>query len=244
MNQDFKKILSFIFLAMAIVLSWEDLKSFSGILSIKNDIAKYSEENARMAGTKEKIDRSISFIQENPEIITKFDIILPSSDSRPNFMSALESIASLNGILIKKMSFKEPDSKSEAGGEAGSGAAGNYEPETVDINFSGVYSALKNFLASIENSLKIMDVVRIDFKPIDSSGENGGKASTTYEFNVTLKTYWQAPENKERIAAFLNAADFSDFSFVKEKQFTNLVSPPGYGIIIDKAVELNNPAPF
>lgn len=244
MNQDFKKILSFIFLALAIVLSGEDLKSFSGILSMRNDIAKYSEENISLTSTKEKIDRSLSFTQENPEIIAKFNTILPASDGKPNFMSAMESTASQNGVFISKISFKGPDSQLPAGGAAGSGATANYESETVDISFSGGYSSLKNFLTAIENSLKITDVVHVDFKSSGNSGNGSGKAPNAYEFNVTMETYWQAPENKEKLAAFLAAADFSDFSFTKEKQFTDLVSPPGYSIIIDKAVELNNPAPF
>jgi hypothetical protein len=239
MNRDFKKISSFIFLAMAIVLSGEALRSFSDILSIKNDIAEYSEENGRLSAVKEKIDKSLSFAQRNPEIIAKFDIILPDGEGRPNFMSALENIASLNGILIKKINFQKADTQARP---AESGGAVNYESQMVDINFNGGYSALKNFLSAMENSLKITDIVRIDFRPIGNVGEGG--AARVYDFNVKMKIYWQETGSKKILSSLSDAADLSDFNFTKGKQFTDLIFPPGYGITIDRAGELNNPMPF
>jgi len=245
MDKDFKKILSFVFLALAIVLSGEDFKSFSDISPARNDIARYNEENSRLAGTKEKIDRALSFVQKNPEIMTKFDIILPDSgDSWLNFMSALENLASLNGILIDKMDFQKPDIRPEAGATGASVVAADYESDTINMSFTGGYSALKNFLAAIENDLKIADVVHLDFQSAAGNAAGAGKGSSTYEFKATLKTYWQSADNEKRLAAFLNAADSGDFSFTKGKQFTDLVSPPGYSATIDEAVELNNPAPF
>lgn len=247
MFQEPKKISSFIFLALAIILSWQAMRSFSSVFTVRTEIEKYNAENKKLADINGKLDEISSLAQKNPGIVEKFNLILPDNDTKPNFISALENAALSSGILIKKMDFLNSGENPAAAEQAlKNKIIGDYEEQTVKVNFGATYFSFKNFLAAMESSLRITDVTKIDFKPIENVAEGAAAENRqkAYEFDVTLKTYLQRKNNGKDAFAFLNAAKFNNFSFVGTKQFISLVSPPDYDIIIDKANDLNNSAPF
>ncbi|MDD5031962.1 MAG: hypothetical protein PHR36_02850 [Patescibacteria group bacterium] len=113
--------------------------------------------------------------------IEKIDYILKKKDVPEELFSQVDAIAKKNGLLLESMKIGlEGEASEESGQKISRAPEGKIEaslpPEMgktkVTLKVLGVdYFSLKNLLASIENNLILMNVVNVDFSPVDNAAQ-------------------------------------------------------------------------
>lgn len=232
------KITSIIFLLITIVLIWQIFNIYPEIILAQENIKNEETKVKDLEIILQKIGGLIGFAAENKENIGKFDIILPAVEDKANLLSALDNMASANGLVALKINFNE---KAKAGSNQQpslDSASENADFQTVNVQISlrGSYPSFKNFLTAIENNLRLMDAVSVEFSS-DSSKEKEEGNTGVYSYNVELKTYLGNSLKEKNIAELMNNAKFKNFTveslnFIKEKKFTDLLLSSGYDVNI------------
>ncbi len=144
---------------------------------------KRAEFNAEFEYFSE-ITKTYFDIQERKEDIKKIDDALPAEPNLGKLVYFLQKKTIENGMLIKNLFLTKNYTPSEEGGPS----------EIVfSLNVMGSYSALGNFLASLEKSDRLFEVANISFS---SAASAGGAASSSpqpqqeiYSFNLEVKTH-------------------------------------------------------
>ena len=151
------------------------------------------------------IKKLISQYEDVKGKVNKVFYVLPNEAEIPNILVQLEALASENGIIFEsinfgeiqqseqeKITFKEETSLSpeEQGKEQeNSKVVDRRKSISVDVKLIGSYENFKNYLKSLENNIRIMDIISINFSGI--SGEEKGENLNNFSYLVKLKVYYQ-----------------------------------------------------
>lgn len=262
MNSQAKQIVPIILIVASFVLGYLSWEIYSEVPIVNGQITDYQTKNASLETTATSIETFADFVKENPDVIDDIKLALPEDDSKPNLVANFGNLAFLNGIMLKKISFSEPQEIQQVVVDPSQPAppANDYQIQLIKMNFTGTYQAFKSFVSAIGINLKIMDISLIDFKPVvnNESDENNDKdqaakdqaaqnQSANYEFELSIKTYYfkKTPEIKGGDPAILyRVEDLSKFDFTKGKQFSELSIPAGYNVDINDTGDYVNKNPF
>ncbi len=123
----------------------------------------------------EKIrDFLFAYSQIEAKHLEKINSVLPFKYNQEELFTELNQIVSKNGLILQSVSLNK---ESQVKGAANY-LAGKIKKIKINLNVKGTdYNALKNFLFSLENNLKLMDVTNINFSP---SGETTSLVIDTY----------------------------------------------------------------
>lgn len=105
----------------------------------------------------------------------KLNQILPNQPEIPELMMQLETMASQNNLILKTINFTEAQNEI-----------------TGQITLAGSYQDLKNYLQALENNLRLIDVINLNFR--------AAKEESVYDFNLTLKAYYGSKQETKNIA--------------------------------------------
>jgi len=89
-------------------------------------------------------------------------------------MIQMETMASQNNLILKSINFTE-----------------NTSSITAQTALAGTYQALKNYLKALENNLRLMDIVNLNFQ--------APKDGSFYNFNLTIKSYYGSGQETKNI---------------------------------------------
>lgn len=93
---------------------------------------------------------------EHSADIQRFSSIVPAQKSVPEIVSALERLASQNGLQLTSLSL---------GSNTNQGKELLYQTQSVDMGLAGSYPSFKSFLQALERNIRIIDVISIDASP-------------------------------------------------------------------------------
>lgn len=234
-----KTILPLVFLALTLLFIWKIWPMLSGISKDKKEMQFLGGENARLEELSAKINALNSLYRKNESSVAKFSLILPDKDDKANMTAAFESLASANGLIIGKIIFSEPQEKKAQLGNASKELKKDYDTKNIELNLQGSYSSFKNFLKTLENNLRAMDISSVSFSPSQSI-PGASSRPAPYIFNLKLKTYLARPLDESNLLGEVSASDIVGLSFLKEKKFSDLISLPDYSVKIDEAADLNS----
>jgi len=107
--------------------------------------------------------------------VNKVNYILPAEAKIPELIAQLEALAVKNGFKVASLdiSSKEAEKKSH-GEEVEVQAAGDTGLKMLNIGLSingGDYFILKQFLQDIEDHLRLLDVMSINFQSVEEEGK-------------------------------------------------------------------------
>ncbi len=94
----------------------------------------------------------------------------------------LDSMASRYGMRVRDVSIQGDTSRVESG-ELGPDT-GAYESVVLSFSVTGTYDTFRSFLSDLEKSLRLVDVVGLDF---------GATPTGVYDYTLKVKTYWLKP---------------------------------------------------
>ncbi len=145
---------------------------------LKVEAAAYDQalERVRQLNIKkeELVSKYNSFSTENVDRLKK---LLPDAVDNVRLTLDMDAIAQGYNMRVQGIEVEEP--------QAPEGVVANntspYESVLMTFSVEGTYEDLVGFLAALEKSLRIVDVVELDF-----DAEEGG----LNEFKITIQTYW------------------------------------------------------
>lgn len=173
-------------------LVWPAWGGVSQLRGEQADLQKKIEEarqtKARLGDLKQKYE---NLTDEQEKIMTA----VPMEEDLPGLLIQLEAMAFQNGLLLNSVNFTYPDTTKSSKASAAQtdtlpknqqtsgnqsavaplAAAPPAEVKTlvVKLNLSGSYSSLKSFLKTIENDLRLTDIITIDYLSENSEGGLG-----------------------------------------------------------------------
>ncbi|OGN16586.1 MAG: hypothetical protein A3C88_01760 [Candidatus Yanofskybacteria bacterium RIFCSPHIGHO2_02_FULL_50_12] len=107
--------------------------------------------------------------------IRRFENIVPATKSAPELVSAIQAIATQNGLTLTSLAL--------TGVPPGKGDMSLYNTQPIDIGLFGSYPSLRSFLEALESNIRLIDVVSIEASP---SSEN----STVIGFRIKANAYF------------------------------------------------------
>lgn len=130
----------------------------------RNDVA----ESLRLTRSVVESYRLVS-VQDS----AKLQSVLPSSSDLPAMFIQVEAIALSAGLRLNNISFTTTAPARRSGATTPQSAPPGFQQLQVTFNVTGGrgYPSLKNFLATVESSVRLLDVQSISYSPQKTSDE-------------------------------------------------------------------------
>jgi uncharacterized protein YoxC len=156
---------------------------YAQVQTVRSQVAQYDAAIAQVqAAVKQKDQLLAKKNSFNPEDIKRLQRFLPDKVDQVKWIIDVNGIANKYRANIAKIKLTE-ESKSQSG--LGTTEVG-YGATTLSFNIGLTYEDFQKFLMDIEQSLQLMDVAEITFKPATDSN--------IYDYTITLRTYWLKEE--------------------------------------------------
>jgi Tfp pilus assembly protein PilO len=161
-------------IAMFIWVIWPLYNDMNAALDVKQQNETNLAERQKLSANLEKL---IAQYNERTGDITSFAKVIPTGQNLPALLVNLEAIASENGLRFQSVDFKQKDFNAKG-----------IKTLIMDIRLKGAYPAFHNYVAALEKSLRLFDVISISFNGI-SPGV--GQERTVPEYELLVNTYFQ-----------------------------------------------------
>ena len=151
-------------LAIGFFLIWP---KYQKLESLKVDIENKELELRQTEDYFAKLERTAEDLKEYQDQLSKIDLALPdnSSFAAISLINFIGNSSGANGLILKKLksfSITSPKLPAQAPG-APAQPQSKIKEISVDFEVSGSYFALKNFIQTLENSAKIIEVENLSF---------------------------------------------------------------------------------
>lgn len=124
------------------------------------------------------LERLVNQYNERFTDIETFSKVVPEGENIPELLVGLEDLASRSGLAFISVNFKTEDFKTS-----------EFKTLIMEIKVKGSYLAFKNYLQSLEKSLRIFDVTLVSFTGVGPGQINVNL--NNLDFNLLVKTYYQ-----------------------------------------------------
>jgi len=197
-----KSIISVIFIGAAIaVFVWYVKPTYDATLSNRTKIVHFDKalETMRLAQK-----RTNSLLSQLNNSFTKSDLIrlkkmLPDNVNNVRLVLDIDSMAKRYGVQIKNVQIQKPQDATPAE-QSGTVLTADinqnlpYKIHSLQFDVVATYSDFLLLLRDMESSLRIVDIVKLNVRPINTNkmSSNGILITSTkpyYTFSVALRTY-------------------------------------------------------
>lgn len=181
----------FIILLLTFFLAMPEYNTFKSLrLELGKKTAEYNAEYEYLS----EIANLYNEIQIRKEDLQKIDDALPIGSNFGNLVYYFQNQTSADGLIIKSLFLSK---SSSPGSKSDSNEA--YQPQidmsdiVFSLNLMGSYSALENFIVSLEKSARLFEVKTISFgsQPAEQSfgAEAQFQTEQTHNFNLEVATH-------------------------------------------------------
>jgi len=151
-------------LAIGFFLIWPKYQKFE---SLKVQIENSELDLRQTESFYDKLEKLSEDLEGYQDQLSKIDLALPDNSSFAaisliNFVGNSSGVNGLNLKKLKSFSITSPKLPVQAAG-APAQPQSKVKDISVDFEVSGSYSALKNFIQTLENSAKIIEVENLSF---------------------------------------------------------------------------------
>lgn len=113
--------------------------------------------------------------------IDRLNKMIPDNIDNVQLVMDLNSIASKHGMIIRNVVVNTGPETDEVKKKLIGNSSEKYGSVTLDFSVTTPYESFKAFLADLRDSLRLVDVVSIDFS---------AEEINLYKFDLSIKTYW------------------------------------------------------
>ncbi len=119
-----------------------------------------------------------------PTTLDRLNKLLPDNVDNVRLIIDINNIARRYGMTIRDIQFSTDQNNEQVANNTSRPAPAPLERGTVAMGFSttGSYLNFQAFLADLARSLRLIDVIGVDFAATD--------INDVYQYNVELQTYW------------------------------------------------------
>jgi len=144
----------------------------------KTLLAAAQAQNSEAKRAQADLDSFIKSFKEHQSEVSRVSSALPiKSPELPNLLSIIQDAAKTNGVVLSSFVINDSDPQNEKASPDNS-----IQSTSIRISANSSFSAFKNLVLHLENSLRIMDLGHINLKADD----NG-----ILLFQISFQTYYQ-----------------------------------------------------
>jgi Tfp pilus assembly protein PilO len=123
----------------------------------------------------------------DPNALNRLSTMLPDQVDNIRLILDLDNLAGRSGMALQNVNISTPNS-SQANSVVGSiaSAAQPYDSLTLQFTTHGTYEQFTQFLAALQSSLRLVDLVTLNI----SGGSTPGTQDPQYTYTMTVQTYW------------------------------------------------------
>ena len=185
------------------------MKSFFALLFITASITvffvmvKPKYENlqtlrAEVAAANANLDTAAKLTKSRDELLARYQAIsktdldnlktlLPDSVDNIRLIIQINSLATKNNLsLLRNVDYQAEQIASTT--QDPTAAARPYGEFTISFQTSGQYKNFLAFISDLEQNLRLVDVTKVEFAPVEQGVQQS--AGTSLSYKVTLQTYW------------------------------------------------------
>jgi len=196
-----KNTFSLISLAISLTLIFVFiLPLFSLVKAMYSDLDIKNQEIEALKELSEKIEKIQGSYDSISEAVEKILVTVPKEKDLPQLLVQFEKLALNNGLLLKLMRFGEIEEKTEKDFirnvndyetlNQSEKVLSSFPSLPVLIKVVGSYSAFKNYIISLEKSVRSMDIYLINFSSSNQTLNLLGN-SGIFEFNLGVNVYYE-----------------------------------------------------
>lgn len=170
-------------------------ESIQGKISEKNKyiIKEQNLETIRKA----RNDLTKQYNKILPDDILNLEKLLPNHMDNVELIVDMDRIAKKDNIRISEISIANNNGGGNSGDDSKIKVDGEENYNSVDLSFSFItsYSKFKMLLSKIRRSLRLVDIVSVQFenaanKNRQSNSEITSLSGDNYKFSVVIRAYW------------------------------------------------------
>ena len=172
----------FLVIAASIFFGYID-PAYSRIQELRTEESEFNEALTRSRELQQVRDQLLSrYNVIAPQSIARLEKLLPDNIDNVRLILDMDSIAARYGMRTRNVQLQSGDGRASAGQIGQDERA--YQSVVLSFSVSGSYDNFRAFIADLERSLRLVDVVNISFTPTESG---------VYDYAVSVKTYWLKP---------------------------------------------------
>ncbi len=137
----------------------------------------------------------------DPNNLIKLEKLLPDNIDNIRLILEIEQIAAPYGMILKGIKYSATDNAKAAVSTAGVAqrsavslvTAKDYGIWDLEFSTTGIYNNFLNFTRDLENNLRIVDIISIQFSSISNSELKpplNPSSMESYKYNFKIRTYW------------------------------------------------------
>lgn len=178
MSRQNKKLAGAVMVSLAIFISWGFvLPIYEHINQLQAGVSEMNGLLESRSGVLGKIDKLKAEYKAEDEDIRKISIIIPAKKNIPELISAIESLATTNGLALSSIDLTDGEKESDL-------------IVNIETNLYGSYGAFKGFLTSIEKNRRLVEINAVKLN-LDQTGglqiQLGGYAHVLTSKNTKTK---------------------------------------------------------
>ena len=193
-----KNILPIILIGISVTGFFMFISPMYGSLGdLGTQIASYNEALNNAKDIKNHIDDlTTRYSKMDSNNIDKLQKLLPDSVNNIRLILEIEGLARPYGMVLKDIKYATTPATSLTapiqGGAPTAVVTKDYGDWDLEFSTQGTYSNFVSFLKDLENNLRIVDLVGVDFSSDAGVGANP-KTVEAYKYDIKIKTYWLKP---------------------------------------------------
>lgn len=161
---------------------WYVVPLYDTVQVLRSTLEQKNQELAKKEETKIKVEEVLKEYEKLAKEAEKVNLSVPSEKDIPSLLVTMEALASESGMVMDNLVFGEvaqPASPERT-------TIQKYRAMAINVSVRGTYSAFKNYLASIEDNVRLLDISNVSF-----SGVAKDSTSDVMKFSIRMQTYFQ-----------------------------------------------------
>ena len=166
--------------------------TYDSVQTIRNNVNAYNAALDKATELQKlKADLLTRYNSFDATQLDRLQKLLPEHVDNVALILDMDSIAARFGMGLENVDVSTPASSAAGSSAIGSvGASGKtFDSVTVHFSTAGSYENFLLFLRSLEQSLRIVDVVALTISPQGTATGNDSSI-LSYHYDMTLRTYW------------------------------------------------------
>lgn len=174
--------------------------AYDGVQATQAQIAEYNAALDKATELQQLKQTLLSrYNALDPNALDRLQKMLPDHVDNISLILELDNLAGRYGMALANVDISSPQSTASTATPLGSiGASGQrYDSLTLRFSTRGSYDDFTAFLADLESSLRVVDLVSLSLSPggiVSAQDRSGKKVSgppvPIYNYDITLRTYW------------------------------------------------------
>jgi hypothetical protein len=173
-----------LFLVIAVTLFfWYIDPTYANIQKLLSEQSQIDHALSRSKELQDVRDQLLARYNTFPQAeLDRLQKLLPDHVDNVRLILDLDSMATRYGMRVRNVTISGDQTRIQAGEIGPSDNA--YESVVLSFTVTGPYTVFREYLADLERSLRLVDVVGIDFQ---------SNATGIYDYTLDVKTYWLKP---------------------------------------------------